>query len=153
MDVLCPQWGGGNFNSDGFGPGRLEIGGQKTNQFLRKSLMGDLLRIHWRLSAILKTSNKSVWSYFLWYIRSSRPEVFCKKGVLRNFAKSTGKHLYQNFWPATLLKARLWHRCFPVNFTKFLRAPFLTEHLRWLLLICKSVHILNKVYSIHYTLK
>ena len=25
--------------------------------------------------------------------RSSRTEVFCKKGVLRNFAKFTGKHL------------------------------------------------------------
>ena len=25
--------------------------------------------------------------------RSSRPEMFCKKGVLRNFAKFTGKHL------------------------------------------------------------
>ena len=40
------------------------------------------------------------------------------------------------FWglrPATSLKKRLWHRCFPVNFVKFLRAPFLIEHLRWLL--------------------
>ena len=36
--------------------------------------------------------------------------------------------------PATLLKKRLWHRCFPVNFAKFLRTPFSTEHLRWLLL-------------------
>ena len=27
--------------------------------------------------------------------RSSRPEVFCKKGVLRNFVKFTGKHLCQ----------------------------------------------------------
>ena len=27
--------------------------------------------------------------------RSSRPEVFCKKGVPRNFAKRTGKHLCQ----------------------------------------------------------
>ena len=36
--------------------------------------------------------------------------------------------------PATLLKKRLWHRCFPVNFAKFLRTPFLTEHLWWLLL-------------------
>ena len=26
---------------------------------------------------------------------------------------------------ATLLKKRLWHRCFPVNFAKFLRTPFL----------------------------
>ena len=30
--------------------------------------------------------------------------------------------------PAALLKKRLWHRCFPVNFQKFLRTPFLTEH-------------------------
>ena len=36
--------------------------------------------------------------------------------------------------PATLLKETLWRRCFPVNFAKFLRTPFLTEHLRWLLL-------------------
>ena len=27
--------------------------------------------------------------------------------------------------PATLLKKRLWHRCFPVNFAKFIRTPFL----------------------------
>ena len=26
--------------------------------------------------------------------------------------------------PAILLKKRLWHRCFPVNFVKFLRTPF-----------------------------
>ena len=37
-------------------------------------------------------------------------------------------------WPTTLLKKRLWQRCFPVNFVKFLRRPFFTEHLRWLLL-------------------
>ena len=31
--------------------------------------------------------------------------------------------------PATLLKKRLWHRCFPVSFAKFVRTPFVTEHL------------------------
>ena len=31
-------------------------------------------------------------------IRSSRPDVFCKKGILRNFAKFTGKHLCQNLF-------------------------------------------------------
>ena len=36
------------------------------------------------------------------------------------------------------LKKRLWHRWFPVNFAKFLRTPFLTEHLWWLLLKSKS---------------
>ena len=30
--------------------------------------------------------------------RSSRPEVFCKKGVLRNFAKFTGRHLCQSLF-------------------------------------------------------
>ena len=34
----------------------------------------------------------------------------------------------------TAQKKRLWHRCFPVRFAKFLRTPFFTEHLRWLLL-------------------
>ena len=36
--------------------------------------------------------------------------------------------------PATSLKKRLWHRCFRVNFAKFNKKPFLTEHLWWLLL-------------------
>ena len=30
--------------------------------------------------------------------RSSCPELFCKKGVLRNFAKFIGKHLCQSFF-------------------------------------------------------
>ena len=37
-------------------------------------------------------------------------------------------------WPATLWKKRLCHKCFPVNFVKFLRTPFYTEQLWWLLL-------------------
>ena len=57
--------------------------------------------------------------------------MFCKKDVLRNFAKFRGKHLCL---PATLLKKKLCHRCFPVNFAKFLRTSVLTEHLWWLLL-------------------
>ena len=74
--------------------------------------------------------------------RSSRPEVFCKRGVLRNLVKFTGKHLRQSLfliklqaWGLQLWqKKRLWLRCFPVNFAKFLRTHFLTEHLWWLLL-------------------
>ena len=31
-------------------------------------------------------------------VRSSRPEVFCKKGVLRNFTKFTGKRLCQSLF-------------------------------------------------------
>ena len=65
--------------------------------------------------------------------QTSLPEVFYKKGVLRNFAKFTGKHLYASLFfnkvaglrPVTLLKERVWHRCFPVNFAKFLEHLFL----------------------------
>ena len=35
----------------------------------------------------------------------------------------------------SLLKKRLQHRRFPVSFAKFLRTSFLSEHLRWLLLL------------------
>ena len=61
------------------------------------------------------------------------PEVFYKKGVLRNFTKFIRKHLCLSLFfnkvaglrPAALLKKRLWHRCFPVNFVTFLITPFL----------------------------
>ena len=79
-----------------------------------------------------------------WTIRSRSSHWRCsvREGVLRNFAKFTGKtcakvsffNKVASLRPATLSKKRLWHRCFPVNLAKFLRAPFVTEHLRWLLL-------------------
>ena len=69
-----------------------------------------------------------------------------KQVFLEIFQKFTGKHLCQSLFfnkvadlmPTSLLKRRLWHRCFPVNFAKFLRTPFLTEHFCWLLLIYYS---------------
>ena len=68
-------------------------------------------------------------------IQMQLPEVFCKMDVLRNFAKLTGKPVPETLFvgqtrPAPLLKKRLQHSCFPVDFTKFLRTPFLIEHLR-----------------------
>ena len=43
-------------------------------------------------------------------------EYSANKIIVRNFAKFIGKHL---------LKEKLWHWYFPVNFAKLLRAPFL----------------------------
>ena len=65
------------------------------------------------------------------YSRSSHRRYSMKKSVLRNFLKCTGKHLWQSLFfnkvahlrPATSLKKRLWHRCFPVKFAKLLRTP------------------------------
>ena len=80
--------------------------------------------------------------------RSSHQRFSMKKGVLKNFAKFTGKHLCQSLFynevaglAATLLEKRFWHRCFPVNFLKFLRTPFLTEHLWWLLLYLCNCYV------------
>ena len=78
-------------------------------------------------------------SKFVQKYRSSRPEVFCKKGVLGNFTKFAGKHLYQSLFlnkvatlnPAILLRKRLERTC---QFAKLLRTCFFIEHLRWLLL-------------------
>ena len=44
--------------------------------------------------------------------------------------KSTYVSLFRrsHLRPAILLKKRLWPRCFPVNFLKFLRTTFFTEH-------------------------
>ena len=40
----------------------------------------------------------SFFRFFEWSYRSSRPEMFCKKGVFRNFAKCTWKHLCQSLF-------------------------------------------------------
>ena len=80
-------------------------------------------------------------------LRSCRPEVFFEKVILKSFAKDTGKQLCQSLFlnkvaglrTAILLIKRLGHRCFPVSFAKFLRTPFLIEHL-WQLLL-STIHV------------
>ena len=79
--------------------------------------------------------------------RSGHQSCSIKKSVLKNFTKFTGKHLYQslffnkvaNLRPATLLKERLCHGCFPVNVVNVLRAPFLQSTSGRLLLTIKSL--------------
>ena len=81
--------------------------------------------------------------------RSSRPELFCKNGVLKNFLKFTGTHLCWSLLfnkvvglrlassskkLSTLWKKSLRQRCFLLNFSKFFRNSIFIEHLRWLLL-------------------
>ena len=52
-------------------------------------------------------------------LRSSRPEVLCERGVLKNFAKFTGKHPCQSLYVNKFAGLRLWEQ---------------VEHLRWLLI-------------------
>ena len=73
-------------------------------------------------------------SHLRFLSKFSRPEVFCKKEVLKNFAKFTRKHLCQSLLVDKVADLSLQHSCFPANFAKFLRTTFFTEHFWWLLL-------------------
>ena len=83
------------------------------------------------------------------HFRSCQQRFSARNGVLRNFAKFTGKHLCQS--PAILLQKRLWHSCFPVNFIKFLRTAFFIEHLWWLLQAIRflNIFIRHSLESLH----
>ena len=70
--------------------------------------------------------------------RSCHSQMFFKIGDLKNFAIFTGKHLQT----CNCIKKRLQGRCYFMNSTKFLRAPFCTEHLWWLLL-----HMVEQYFS------
>ena len=53
----------------------------------------------WRWSKVVETRLTHLAKIQLYVnTRSSLTEVFCKKGVLRNFTKFTGKHLYQSLF-------------------------------------------------------
>ena len=70
--------------------------------------------------------------------RGSVKKVFLKN--LQNSQENTYARVFFSFFkkscrpfglrPVTLLKKRVWHRCFPVNSAKFLKTPFLAEQLR-----------------------
>ena len=75
----------------------------------------------------------SVVKYLIKINRDNHRRGSIEKGVLKSFTKFTRKHLCRSMFfnevagwgSATLLKKRLRHRCFPVNFAKFLRTPIL----------------------------
>ena len=80
------------------------------------------------LSSLLKwwKNSQEILSLSFFLYRSSCPKVFYKKGFLKHFSRFKGKPLCQSLYfnkvaglrRETLLKKRLWHRFFPMNFEK-----------------------------------
>ena len=66
--------------------------------------------------------NNRVWKSHLYTDRKQPQAVFCKKSCFYKFRKIYRKTPVPESQPATLLKRKLWHRCFCVNFAKLLRA-------------------------------
>ena len=84
------------------------------------------------------------WQQFSNFTLARVESVLLKEAVARiRSVKKVFLEISQNSQEnsATLFKKRLWHRCFPVNFMKFLRTPLLAEHLRWVLLYLLCVII------------
>ena len=99
----------------------------------------------WRLEGC--RNETLVWNGFkiiLWFVQSTHCRCSIKKGILQNtLRKRKNKEIIlqnsegntcvrasflekaSDLGPVTLLKKILWHKCFPVNFLKFLRAPYL----------------------------
>ena len=71
-------------------------------------------------------------------IRSSHPEVFFEKGVLKICSKSTGEHPCRSVISIKLLcnfiEIALRHGCSPVNLLHIFRTPFPRNTSGWLLL-------------------
>ena len=57
------------------------------------------------LCNLIRTPRNCFFGFFSRVSRSSRPDVFCKKGVVRNFSQFTGKHLCQSLF---LIKFHAW---------------------------------------------
>ena len=70
--------------------------------------------------------------------RSSRPEVFVGKVVLKICSKFTGEHPWQSIISIKLLwnfiEITLWHTCSPINLLDIFRTLFYKNTSRWLLL-------------------
>ena len=83
--------------------------------------------------------------------RSSRPEVFCKKGVLRNYAKFKGKHLWQSLFfnkvageVCDYIKKETLAQVFSCEYFQIFKNAFFMKHLRWLLLLLDEIQNTKK---------
>ena len=75
--------------------------------------------------------------------RSSRPQVFCRKALLKvthNSQINTRLIKLQTGGACNFFKKRLQHRCFPVKFAKILRTPILNN-------ICERLLLHPKYYT------
>ena len=102
----------------------------KGDTFRRLHFRGLLFRF-----LLLRSNLLSQWLLLRWLLfrhRSSHKGSSMKKGVVRNFTKFAGKHLWQSlFYNKVAGPRQLYEKIdsstgiyFPVNFAEFLRTPF-----------------------------
>ena len=82
----------------------------------------------------------SIKKVFLGILQNSQKNICVRVSFLINF------QAWYLFWRTSLLKKRLWHRCFPVNFAKFLRTAFFCRTSPVAAYVFLSVYADNSVY-------
>ena len=88
-------------------------------------------KIHKKLEGCAETRySKGCGNYVFSYEFCNAEKVLCKKDVLNDFTKPTGKYLRQSLFVNKVAVAQV----FSVNLSKILTISFLTENFRWLLL-------------------
>ena len=97
--------------------------------FLFYQFIGSSTTRHFLISKII---NHNSYVNKLIVVQKYLPRGVLQKSVLKTFRKFTGKHLSQSGLliklraeACSFIKKKLWHSCFSVNFTKFLKAPIL----------------------------
>ena len=83
------------------------------------------------------------------YVQKQPPEVFFKKGVLKNFANLTEKHLC---WSLFLIKMEAWEtpaQMFSCEISKIFKNTYFEEHLRTTAdqMICNKI-LLEKIRAV-----
>ena len=106
----------------------------------------------------LEKMNLKHWSWKSSSCRSSHPEVFLGKSVLRICCKFTGEHPYRNVISIKLqrsfIEITLRHGCSPVHLQHILRKPFPKTTSGWMLLLLylliKSVSVFLFTFSLFF---
>ena len=96
-----------------------------------------------KIQAALKTFAPPFFSHLAWTEKTCDNESH-EKETTEAVVNFTRKRLKV----CNFIKRRLQHRCFLVKFAKFLRTPFFTEHLRWLLLKLNILMLQLQIYNI-----
>ena len=78
-------------------------------------------------SSFARISTVNIWNYSI-FTQTRNLKKFINFSYEKQNLLGLCRSSHQRPQPATLLKKRLRHRCFPVNFAKFVRTSFLTEH-------------------------
>ena len=78
--------------------------------------------------ALIQFLSVCLW-FYLWSMVSQNPKAR-RCSVRKVFLKISQNSQENTIVRVSFLKTWLWHRCFPVNFAKFLRIPFFIEYHR-----------------------